>query len=201
MIPKPVAVPTDPIDAPLPPQELPTPPEPAPQVPSESLQPITPERYNPNAPPEPLTYSEMLREQANAADPFGPDRDIDDIVREQLAQQGNDDDSVSFHDLPSRFDSYFYKFARSIYGTWRYPEAAAQRGEQGIVRVTFDITRAGKIANVNLLESSGYSDLDREVLRTLRAMAPVPLPETYENELLHINGYFIYTQSGQYRLY
>ena len=101
----------------------------------------------------------------------------------------------------AKYDSYFNRFARSLYGEWKYPIDSAQRGEKGIVRVTFSITREGKIINVNLLESSGYPALDREVLRTLRDMADVPLPESYEGELLNINGYFIYTQQGGYRLY
>jgi protein TonB len=196
-LPAEVAEPIDPVEP------KPAQPETQPATPAQpaAITPIVPRQYNPDNPPAPMSLKEMLQEQQNAqTGATQPDRNMQDVVREQLAKDAKDD-SVSFTNIEARYESYFYKFARAVYGEWKYPRAAAGRGEQGIVRVTFSIAKDGKIMNINLLETSGYQDLDREVLRMLRALPPVPLPESYEPAMLNINGFFIYSQSGQYRLY
>ena len=163
---------------------------------------IVPKTVSPDNPPPPMTPNEFLNERKNS-ELFGPDRNIRDIVRDYLGQLQSPpgEDSVSFNNMSVKYDSYFYKFSRALYGVWRYPPDAAKRGESGIVRVTFAINKDGSITDVNMIESSGYPALDREVMRTLRNMPKVELPESYELNVLHVNGYFIYSLTGEYRLY
>jgi protein TonB len=75
------------------------------------------------------------------------------------------------------------------------------RGEAWIVRVSFSIMKDGRLTNVVMVESSGYPALDREVMRTLKTMPPTPLPDSFGLNVMHINGYFIYSLTGEYRLY
>ena len=49
-----------------------------------------------------------------------------------------------------------------------YPDASRRRGEEGVVRVELLIDPTGRVADVRLLESSGFSALDAAALQTLR---------------------------------
>jgi periplasmic protein TonB len=58
----------------------------------------------------------------------------------------------------------------------RYPAEARSRGEQGIVQVFFTIDREGWVRASRVLKSSGYSELDNEVLSMLVRAQPMPKP-------------------------
>jgi protein TonB len=150
-----------------------------------------------------MSIDEFLAGREELRERMGPDRNIPDIARDYLRNQENipGEDSVSFNRMSYKYEAYFYAFARSLYRQWKYPMDAARRGEAGIVRINFSITREGRITNVVLLESSGYPALDREAMRALRGMDPVPLPEWSELDMLHVNGYFIYSLDGRYRVF
>ncbi len=49
-----------------------------------------------------------------------------------------------------------------------YPEASRRRGEQGVVRVELLVDPHGRVVDVRLLESSGFSALDAEAVKTVR---------------------------------
>lgn len=57
----------------------------------------------------------------------------------------------------------------------RYPEAARQRGEEGVVGVSFQVDRDGRITSVAIIRSSGSSVLDgaaQDMLAGQRVPAP-----------------------------
>ncbi len=58
----------------------------------------------------------------------------------------------------------------------RYPSAARSRGEQGTVYVRFSIDGGGNVLSVTLARSSGFPELDNEVLSLVRRVSPVPPP-------------------------
>lgn len=58
----------------------------------------------------------------------------------------------------------------------RYPSGARSRGERGTVYVRFRIDDAGNVLSVALAGSSGFSELDNEVLSLVRRASPVPAP-------------------------
>ena len=49
-----------------------------------------------------------------------------------------------------------------------YPEASRRRGEQGVVRVELRVDPNGRVVDVRVLESSGFSALDAEAVKTVR---------------------------------
>lgn len=60
----------------------------------------------------------------------------------------------------------------------QYPESARVAGEQGVAYVRFRLDRAGNVLSVSLTKSSGYDDLDDEVLALVRRSSPFPAPPT-----------------------
>jgi len=91
------------------------------------------------------------------------------------------------------FGSFLQRFERSVYGVWRYPAEAANRGIEGITPVKITFNRRGEIVNVQLLESSGSRILDDEVLRTLKEVGPVgAFPKGYTKEEFHLIAFFQY---------
>ncbi|WP_273727670.1 energy transducer TonB [Brucella gallinifaecis] len=58
----------------------------------------------------------------------------------------------------------------------KYPSAAKSRGEEGVVYVRFRIDDSGKVLSASLAQSSGWPDLDREVLSLVQRASPVPAP-------------------------
>lgn len=108
-------------------------------------------------------------------------------------------DSATFSAFEAKYESYFSKLRRKIYQIWQYPYDSIRRGEQGVMKVSFSILKDGSIVNIRVLESTGYSSLDREVMRILKNLGKTPLPKSYELEELHINeAYFIYTNNNRF---
>lgn len=58
----------------------------------------------------------------------------------------------------------------------QYPESAREAGEHGVADVRFRLDRAGNVLSVALAKSSGYDDLDDEVLALVRRSSPFPAP-------------------------
>jgi len=58
----------------------------------------------------------------------------------------------------------------------RYPFGARSRGETGIVYVRFRIDDAGNVLTEAIARSSGFRELDSEVLSLVRRASPVPSP-------------------------
>jgi len=92
-----------------------------------------------------------------------------------------------------QFGSFLRRFETAVYGVWRYPAEAAQRGIEGITPVKITFNRKGEVTHVQLLESSGAKILDDEVIRTLRAVGPVgAFPRGYDKEEFHLIAFFQY---------
>jgi protein TonB len=49
-----------------------------------------------------------------------------------------------------------------------YPESSRRRGEEGVVHVELLVDPNGRVADVRILESSGFSALDAAAVKTLR---------------------------------
>jgi len=91
------------------------------------------------------------------------------------------------------FGSFLRRFESAVYGVWRYPTEAANRGIEGVTPVRITFNRRGEIAHVQQLESSGSRILDEEVLRTLKAIGPVGgFPRGYDKDEFHLIAFFQY---------
>jgi protein TonB len=55
-----------------------------------------------------------------------------------------------------------------------YPSQARQRNEQGVVLLAFSIDRDGHVVSRQIVKSSGYADLDAEVLGLVERAQPMP---------------------------
>lgn len=58
----------------------------------------------------------------------------------------------------------------------RYPAGARSRREEGVVYVRFRIDETGKVLSASLARSSGFLELDSEVLSLVQRASPVPAP-------------------------
>jgi protein TonB len=56
----------------------------------------------------------------------------------------------------------------------RYPSAAESRGEQGVVVLSFSMDRGGHVLARRISHSSGYSQLDEEVMSMIERAQPLP---------------------------
>jgi protein TonB len=66
----------------------------------------------------------------------------------------------------------------------RYPSGARSRGEQGTAYVRFSIDDAGNVLSASLARSSGFSELDSEVVEMVRRASPVPAPPPGVNKTI-----------------
>lgn len=66
----------------------------------------------------------------------------------------------------------------------RYPSGARSRGEQGTAYVRFRIDDAGNVLSASLARSSGFPELDREVVEMVRRASPVPAPPPGVNKTI-----------------
>lgn len=58
----------------------------------------------------------------------------------------------------------------------KYPDGARRRGEQGTAYIRFRIDDRGNVLSASLAGSSGFPELDREVVALVRRASPVPAP-------------------------
>jgi protein TonB len=58
----------------------------------------------------------------------------------------------------------------------RYPRAAQNRREEGLVQLEFSIDPRGNVLSARIARSSGYPDLDEAVMSMIQRASPVPAP-------------------------
>ena len=104
---------------------------------------------------------------------------------------------ISLDTTKSKYISYFKHIKDKLYLVWRYPLTARAAGIQGTVYILFVINRQGELTEVRVLKSSGFTMLDREAERALRAAAPFgPFPPDWTERELRIRARFIYRLFG-----
>lgn len=89
---------------------------------------------------------------------------------------------------------YLDQVKENIVHAWRYPEQASEERKEGKVDVEFTILKDGRLMDVRILQSSGFSSLDREALRAVGAASPFkPIPDQMRVPKLPIRFTFNYT--------
>lgn len=58
----------------------------------------------------------------------------------------------------------------------RYPAEAVEARQQGVVQLSFQMTRSGDVLSVRIARSSGYDLLDAEAVALVRRARPLPRP-------------------------
>ena len=94
----------------------------------------------------------------------------------------------------TEYTAYLEKVKENIVHAWQYPEQASEEGKEGKVDVEFTILKDGRLLDVRILQSSGFSALDGEAVRAVGAASPfTPIPAQIALEQLSIRFTFNYT--------
>jgi len=88
---------------------------------------------------------------------------------------------------------YIINVREKIDKHWTYPKIAISYNITARVIVLFTVKRTGELETSEVVRGSGYSDLDDEALRAVKAAAPFPpLPPEFKGEHLEIDVEFFY---------
>ncbi len=105
-------------------------------------------------------------------------------------------DRVDMNTTNFRYISYFTGLRKQIEMVWIYPGEAIRRGLQGAVQLEMVIEKDGRVSKVRVVQSSGYTTLDENMLKTIRLASPfAPLPKSWGKERLVVTGSFHYILS------
>jgi protein TonB len=70
----------------------------------------------------------------------------------------------------------------------RYPASAQLRRAEGTATLSFSVDRNGRVLSQRIANSSGHSDLDREVLALLQRAQPLPsMPPAMPQSVVHLS--------------
>ncbi len=83
-------------------------------------------------------------------------------------------DTISLDTRDKRYVSYARVIRDGIARHWKYPPEARENLIEGKLMVLFSLGRNGDLQAVRILTSSGYTILDDEAVRAIRAAAPFP---------------------------
>lgn len=121
---------------------------------------------------------------------------LEDSYRRRFERDIAEGDTRFLNTDDIQFGSFLRRFENSVYGVWRYPQEAVQKGIEGITPVKITFNRRGEIVHVVLLESSGAKVLDEEVFRTLKLLGPVGgFPKGYDKDEFNLIAFFQYGMS------
>ncbi|MCY4262415.1 MAG: TonB family protein [Candidatus Dadabacteria bacterium] len=147
------------------------------------------------SPPEQLPGSSPDSSVSKILNPRIVDVPFDYNTDEQLLGTKNVEKeiTVDLNTTQYKYISYFTKLKERIYQIWQYPKESQVRREQGDVQIVFTLRKDGYLENVRIIKPSGFVNLDREVLRTIRVASPYnPFPKSWEEEKLKIPATFDY---------
>lgn len=136
--------------------------------------------------PKPLPETPVIVEQQS--EPIETVQSEPDEGREQVTQYkkttGVGSDSTTGAKIAAK-TQYTGGIVAKINKYKRYPRFSRRRHEEGVVKLKFTINRTGKVTSYQIVSSSGYPRLDKEVLRMLKKAQPFPPfpPEMTVNEI------------------
>jgi protein TonB len=109
------------------------------------------------------------------------------------SSSGNKEGAVPLNTQEPKYISYFTSIKRAIEFVWEYPEPALRYGLQGKLVLEFTILGNGNLEGTRLIRSSGFSVLDQEAIRAVRAASPFhPIPPWIGRTRLDIIASFEY---------
>jgi len=150
-----------------------------PVLPEPEVEPVQ-EPVVPTPPQEPV-----VEPIAPLPDPTPP-RDEQSISAEQAASTPSTTTSVSTTDQTGQANAsvgisnanmeadYLATLASWLARHKRYPRAARRRNLEGVATLSFTVNAAGNVLRYEVVKSSGYEVLDREVVNMLQRAEPLP---------------------------
>ena len=172
-----------------------------------------PARVAKKSTPLPEEIGKVTREPADRKkkleEPIQPSREKSTIVRRPLPtlkellppvtwspsgeRRSSKERAVRLDTREPRYVSYFTSIKRAIELVWDYPELALRHGLQGKLLLEFTILGNGNLEGTRLIRSSGFSVLDQEALRAVRAASPFhPIPPWIDKTRLDVTASFEY---------
>jgi len=110
-----------------------------------------------------------------------------------------EDDYVSINTVSFKYISYFKRLKQKIEFVLNLPEEAAVRGITGQGIVGFSISADGELLDTEILETTGYTVLDAQMLGALERASPFePLPESMGLDMLKIKSVFSFRYHYSY---
>lgn len=88
------------------------------------------------------------------------------------AAAGNAGEAAKTHYLAAQFITIRDKIMRSLV----YPMIARKMGWSGKVKIAFTVREDGGVEDISVIESSGFSVLDKNAIETIRMSCPLPKP-------------------------
>ena len=138
-----------------------------------------------SAPPEPVRT-----ETANDDVSVRNQRDVSQAGEGQETSAGpaNDGNGSGPMDPRARYIKAHYEYIKNgIQNKMIYPLIARKKGWQGTVIVSFVVCTDGKVQDVQIKESSGFSILDQSAVNTIKNAAPFPPPPARAELIVPIN--------------
>ena len=143
---------------------------------ARTLQPVMPSRISTNQPPG-QNQTRIVPKDSPVADPAVPSRPTPVNVTPQPAQTtASGGQSVAQRTQQRYLKEHFIYIRNLITQQLVYPPMARKMGWSGKVVVAFVIAEDGAVHNIRVVESSGFSILDRSAVETVRTTAPFPNP-------------------------
>jgi protein TonB len=175
--------------------------------PAQPAAPIRKEQPNhiPQVREEPITRGEGLFRPKTGAAPersalfpsAGKLARLEESYRKKYGPEVEEGETKFLNTDDIQFGSFLRHFETAVYGVWHYPQAAAERGIEGVTPVKITFNRGGEIVRVALLESSGSQILDDEVTRSLKQLGPIgSFPKGYTGETFNLIAFFQYRIGG-----
>ena len=175
--------------------------------PAQSAAPIRKGQSNqiPQVSEEPITRGEGLFRPKTGATPersalfpsAGKMARLEESYRKKYGPEVEDGETKFLNTDDIQFGSFLRHFETAVYGVWHYPQAAAERGIEGVTPVKITFNRSGEIVRVALLESSGSQILDDEVTRSLKQLGPIgSFPKGYTGKTFNLIAFFQYRIGG-----
>jgi protein TonB len=79
----------------------------------------------------------------------------------------------------------------------KYPLWALRSKHQGIARIAFNVLPSGTVNGLNLVQSSGFKELDEEALKAVRRVSPfAPFPEILNEDKVRIEVDIVFVIGG-----
>jgi protein TonB len=118
---------------------------------------------------------------------------------EKEEEEGKPGGETTFSTREYKYYGYNTRLREKIESVWNYPYEAVQKGIYGDLVIRFTILKSGKLGEVRLIRTSGYTMLDDAAMKALRDAAPFwPLPDEWKEDAYTITGHFVYTLGGFY---
>jgi periplasmic protein TonB len=116
---------------------------------------------------------------------------------DEEVEREKDPKAITLDTQDLQYTSYLRGLKQRIEEGWEYPPTARRDGIQGELLMKFTILKSGKVADVEVLKSSGYPMLDEAAKKALFDASPFnPLPGNWKKDAFTITGNFVYRLIG-----